>query len=375
MNYQQCTRCVMDTTAPDISFDEAGVCNYCRDYEVHLAEIKRTVEHEKAHRDEFLEKVKSDGRGKKYDCVVGVSGGVDSSYALHLAVKNGLRPLAVHLDNGWNSELAVHNISSLVRTLGVDLHTHVIDWPENRDMQLSFFKAHVVDIEMLMDNAMMAVNYQQAAAHRLHYILAGTNIATEGMPMPPTWNHFKYDVTNIKRIHSKFGSIPIKTHPLVSVGDWIWFEYVRKIKWISFLDFFPYNKNEALEILKSEVGYKPYPYKHYESVFTRFYQGYILPKKFGIDKRRVHLSTLVVNGQMSREEALAMLEGTPYPDAEQEKQDKEFVMKKLGFSQESFDRYIEDPGVPHSDYGSEIPLFQRLAKIGKALKLRRPGVA
>lgn len=375
MNYQQCTRCVMDTTTPDITFDDTGVCNYCKTFQVRLAANKRIVEQEQAHRDEFLDRVRADGQGRRYDCVVGVSGGVDSSYALYLAVKSGLRPLAVHLDNGWNSELAVHNISSLVTNLGVDLHTHVIDWPENRDLQLSLFKAHVVDIEMLMDNAMMAMNYEQAAANGVHFILAGTNIATEGLAMPPGWNHFKMDVKNIRRIHAKFGSLPIKSHPLLSVNRWIWFEYMKKIKWISFLDFFPYGKNEALEVLKREVGYKPYPYKHYESVFTRFYQGYILPKKFGVDKRRVHLSTLVASGQMRRDEALELLTHSPYPDSEQERQDKEFVMKKLGFTLDTFEEYMTHPGAPHAKYGTEEPWYRLLGSIGKRLRLRRPGEA
>src|SRR5229473_2421876 len=179
-SYQVCTRCVMDTTAADIRFDERGVCNYCRDFEAKLEAIRRTVADHQGHRDRFIASIKAGGRGKEYDCVVGVSGGVDSSYALLLAVKHGLRPLAVHLDNGWNTELATHNIANLVNHLHVDLYTHVIDWEENRDLQRSFFAASVVDIELLMDNAMFALNYQQAAQRGIRWILAGTNMATEG---------------------------------------------------------------------------------------------------------------------------------------------------------------------------------------------------
>ena len=352
-DYQVCSRCVMDTSARDLVFDEAGICNYCSGFLKNLEFLQAQVGDHEAHRDDFITAVKADGKGKEYDCIIGVSGGVDSSYALYLAVKHGLRPLAVHLDNGWNSELASHNIATLVDRLGVDLYTHVIDWEENRDLQLSFFKANVIDIELLMDNAMLAVNYQMAAKYDLKYILSGSNQATEGMSIPPDWNHYKYDVYNIKRIHQRFGSVPIKTHPLFSTMGYFWNRLVRRIMWVSFLDYFPYNKQKSIAILQNEFGYKPYPYKHYESVFTRFYQGYILPRKFGVDKRRVHLATLVVSGQMTRKDAMKMLEHTPYPDPGQEEEDRIFVMKKLGFTEESFLEYIGAPSVPHQVYGSE----------------------
>ncbi len=364
-DYQVCTRCVMDTSAEDIVFDENGVCNYCTDFLVKLKAANEKITDELANHDEFIARVKANGKGKKYDCIVGVSGGVDSSYALYLAVKHGLRPLAVHLDNGWNTELASHNIANLIDRLGVDLYTHVIDWEENRDMQISFFKANVVDIELLTDNTMIAFNYQQAAKHGLRYILSGGNSATEGLTIPSKWNHFKYDARNIRNIQRRFGSIPIKPHLLISTLDIIWYEIVRGVHWISFLDYYPYNKIEALETLKSEVDYWPYPYKHYESVFTRFYQAYILPRKFGYDKRRVHLSTLVANGQMNREEAIQMLETPPYPDSVQEEQDRLFVMKELGFTEKSFQQYMQATGIPHEKYGSEIKLYQLLMKIYK----------
>jgi N-acetyl sugar amidotransferase len=360
--YRVCSRCVMDTSVEGIAFDANGVCNRCSDFVAHLASLKDSAADHLAHREDLLEQVRAAGRGKPYDCIVGVSGGVDSSYALYLAVRAGLRPLAVHLDNGWNSELASHNIVSLVGRLGVDLYTHVIDWEENRDLQLSFFKANVVDIEMLMDNAMLALNYRQAAKHGLKHILSGVNLATEGMPMPANWVHYKRDVRNIRAIHRRFGSVPIRTHPLLSTLGHAWYEVVRGIRWVPFLDYFPYRKAEALETLQREVDYKPYPYKHYESVFTRFYQAYILPRKFGYDKRRVHLSTLIVTGQMKRQEALELLATPPYPDARQEEQDRIFVMKKLGFTEEQFARYIATPGVPHVRYGSELGMYQRLRK-------------
>jgi len=324
------------------------------------------------HLDELISAIKADGKGKEYDCIVGVSGGVDSSYVLYLAVKHGLRPLAVHLDNGWNSEEASQNIANMVDRFGVDLHTHVIDWEENRDLQLSFFKANVVDIELLMDNAMLALNYRQAAKYGIRYILFGYNMATEGMSIPPGWNHYKRDVYNIRQIHKRFGSHPIKTHPLFSTVDYLWYTFIYKVKGVSFLDYFPYNKSEALEVLEKEFGYKPYPYKHYESVFTRFYQSYILPHKFGYDKRRVHLSTLVISGQMTREEAMKLLGDSPYPDPRQEEQDRIFVMEKLGFTEESFNRYMNAPEIPHQEYGSEEWLMGLLSSVAKAIRVTIP---
>jgi N-acetyl sugar amidotransferase len=361
-----CTRCVMDTTATGITFDAQGVCNYCTDFVNRLEANRASVADPQARRDEFIARIKADGEGKEYDCIVGISGGVDSSYVLYLAVKHGLRPLAVHLDNGWNSELAAHNIASLVNSLGVDLYTHVIDWEENRDMQLSLFKANVVDIELLTDNALITLNYQQAAKYGIKYILSGSNTATEGLAMPQGWNHLKYDARNIRAIHKKFGTLPIRTHPLISVVDYVWYEFVRRIKWLPFLDYFPYNKFEAIETLQKEVGYKPYPYKHYESVFTRFYQAYILPRKFGYDKRRVHLATLVASGQMPRTEAMQLLAAPTYPDPRQEQDDLSFVMKKLGFTEESFQAYIRAPGVPHAAYPSEVGLYKMLLRVYKA---------
>jgi N-acetyl sugar amidotransferase len=359
----------MDTTACDITFDENGVCNYCTEFleKLELAKIK-VVDHQ-AHRDQFIAKVRTDGKGKDYDCIVGVSGGVDSSYALYLAVKSGLRPLAVHLDNGWNSELASHNIATIVKHLGVDLYTHVIDWEENKDLQLSFFKANVVDIELLMDNAMIALNFQQAAKYKLKYLLSGCNSATEGMRIPPHWNQFKYDAYNIRQIHKRFGTVPIKTHPLISSFDFIRYTAINRIKWIAFLDYFTYNKAKALALLQKEFGYKPYPFKHYESVFTRFYQGYILPRKFGYDILRVYLATLVMSGQISREEALKKLSEPAYPDPRQEEQDRIFVMKKLGFTPKSFDEYIRTPAVPHDAYGSEKWISEILLKLNRKLNV------
>ena len=367
VEYRECKRCVMDTSAVDISFDEHGICCYCNEFSNKLAILNEKKAKDSNAKDEFISKIKTGGLGKDYDCIVGVSGGVDSSYVLYLAVQHGLRPLAVHLDNGWNSELAAHNIANLISTLNVDLYTHVINWNENRDLQRSFFKAHVIDIEMLMDNAMLALNYKMAVKHKVKFILSGSNSATEGMNMPKTWNHLKFDARNIRSIHKKFGTLPIATHPLLSTPRFIWYEFIKHIKWVSFLDYFDYQKDVAIDTLVKDCNYKPYPYKHYESVFTRFYQAYILPKKFKVDKRRLHLSTLIISGQLTRAEAINLLNESTYHNDELEKQDLKFVIKKLGFSEAEFMEYINAPRVHHNHFKTEEPLWNGLKKLYKLI--------
>ena len=354
-----CTRCVMDTSAPDIRFDTSGVCTYCTGF---LESRRRYLEDDPVVRqkrlDALLADVRAAGRGKRYDCIIGVSGGVDSSWALALAVDLGLRPLAVHMDNGWNTELAQNNIANLVRGLGVDLRTHVIDWTEYRGLMEAFFSSDVIDVELLYDNAGIAVNFQAAAAEGLKHMLNGTNVATEGMRMPPTWNWLKYDKRNIKGISKQFGGPRLRTFPSIGTLDMIHYQ-LRGIRWFSFLDYFDYRKRDALQSLQGRFDYKPYPFKHYESVFTRFYQGFILPTKFGIDKRRLHLSTLVMNGEMTRDEALAVLEGIPYESEKLLRDDTAYFLKKMGWSREKLDAYLARPGVPHDVYPTEKPLWDR----------------
>jgi hypothetical protein len=231
----------------------------------------------------------------------------------------------------------------------------------------AFFDADVIDIELLYDNAMLAVNYQQAAKHVVKYILGGTNQATEGMRIPKTWNWFKYDKRNIRALARKFGQTSLKTFPAIGTIEYIWYEFVRKNRWISFLDYFAYNKFEALEVLQKEYGYKPYPYKHYESIFTRFYQGYILPHKFGVDKRRVHLSTLVVAGQMSREQALQGMQGIPYPSEKALEEDKQYFIKKMGWRMSQLAEYIARPEKSHALYPSEKRLWDYCVGVYKKL--------
>jgi len=371
---QVCTRCIMDSSVPNIRFDAQGICNYCTDFLERCAHVLDDSSAVKAGKLKALvDEVKRAGQGKRYDCIVGVSGGVDSSWVLVKAVELGLRPLAVHMDNGWNSELAQNNIANLVQKLGVDLYTHVIDWPEYKALMQAFFDADVLDVELLYDNAMVAVNYQQAAKFGIKHLLAGTNSATEGMTMPKGWNWNKFDKKNIRALGKRFTNTSLKTFPAIGTIEFFNFRFVKGIRWTSVLDLMPYNKAAVLKELTEKYGYKPYPYKHYESIFTRFYQGYLLPRKFGVDKRKLHLGTLVASGQMDRATALKDLEGIPYPSEAQLNEDRQYFLKKMGWTQEQLDGYLRRPPVPHDAYPSEAGRWEFATRMLMRLRKLRGG--
>jgi len=356
--YQQCTRCVMDTSASGIVFNKVGTCNYCNE----LIEINKVNDLEIKNLDMLIDKIKNHGKDKEYDCIVGVSGGVDSSYSLYLAKKHGLRVLAVHMDNGWNSELAVNNIKNLVEILNVDLYTHVIEWEEYKNLMQSFFDADVIDVELLYDNAMLAVNYQQASKYGIKYILSGSNTNTEGMRMPRNWNWHKLDKKNIISL-SKLRNIKLKTFPIIGRVKHMFYSKIKKIEWVAFLDYVDYQKQDCMDFLVREFDFKPYPYKHYESIFTRFYQGYILPTKFKVDKRKLHLSTMIVNGQMKREDAINDLNKIPYISKIALEEDKEYFLKKLEWKNKDLKNYVARKEKPHTEYGSEILFWNKITSI------------
>ena len=363
-NIQICKRCVVNANVPGATFDANGYCNFCNTFIEHNTHIiQKDPALQKQELDVFVQKVIRNGKGKQYDCIVGVSGGVDSSWVLVQVKKLGLRPLAVHMDNGWNSELAQNNIENLVRGLGVDLYTHVIDWEEYRALMQAFFDADVIDVELLYDNAMLGVIYTQAAKQKLRYMLTGANKATEGIPLPDVWSWNKFDKRNIVALGKAFGNIKLKTFPAMGSAEWAWNYYVKLIQFCPFLDYLPYNKFEALDVLQRDFNYKPYPYKHYESIFTRFYQGYILPKKFGVDKRIIHLSTLVAAGQMTREDALKGLEGIPYPSQQALEDDIEYFLKKMNWTKEQLDDYLKRPERKHDEFPSEKKQHEFLATL------------
>ncbi len=369
-----CTRCIMDTAAPKIKFDETGRCNYCTEYIALINEAERNQTQKEKGLIGLIDRIKKEGRNKEYDCIVGVSGGLDSSYVLYISKKLGLRALAVHMDNGWNSELAVSNIEKLCRNLNVDLYTCVLDWETFKNLQIAFFKANVIDIEMLTDHAIAATLYEIALKRKIKYILAGTNLANEGMRMPPGWTHFKRDLWNIKGIYKKFGdSKRIKNFPTIGITKTLKYMFVNRIKWISILNYVTYNKEEAIAMLNNEIGWRPYEKKHYESVFTRFYQGYILPTKFGVDKRKLHYSTLICSGQISRDEAMELMKNPPYENNQLLQEDKNFVLKKLGFTSGEFENYLHAPPVSHTHYPSNKWIYGLLLKAQRFMRsfLRR----
>ena len=367
--YRICKRCIMDTTAGNIEFDNNCHCNFCTNFIEELNKAKFSdSKNREARLKKLVETVKKNGSGKPYDCIIGLSGGADSSYALYFSKKLGLRPLAVHMDNGWNSELAVNNIRNLVDKLEVDLHTHVIDWEEYRSLMQAFFDANVIDIELLYDNAMLAVNYQMAKKYRLKYILSGSNTSTEGMAMPDGWNWFKRDKKNIKNIGKKFGNVKLKTFPTIGMVGVV-VNILKGVKWVPFLDYFKYNKAMAMDFLTENFGFKQYPYKHYESVFTRFYQGYILPEKFNIDKRKLHLSTLICSGQMNRDDALEIIKDIPYPTKQDLENDKEYFLKKMKWNKKQMEDYISSPEKPHRLYGTEKDLWEFCIKIKRKFRI------
>lgn len=363
-----CTRCIMDTSDPDITFDEHGVCNHCHRYD---QELPKRVFHgqEGARRlKQLVDKIKEAGKNREYDCIIGVSGGVDSTYVAYLTKQLGLRPLAVHFDNGWNSELAVSNIEKTLDKLGIDLYTYVMDWPVFKNLQLSFLKASTPDGEIPTDHAINALLFQEASKRNIKYIISGMNFATESMSVP-AWSYGHSDWKYIKAVHKLFGTSDLKKFPHFTFVDLFKWNILQRIQVVSVLNYIEYNKEEAMDILKNQLGWVYYGGKHYESVYTRFYQGYILPEKFSIDKRRGHLSDLIRSGQINREKALEEINKPGYPE-QLLHQDKEFVLKKLNLTESSFDAIMKLPRKLFTDYPNRYADIQKLKSIVNFLRTK-----
>ncbi|GMU86072.1 MAG: hypothetical protein AMXMBFR48_13140 [Ignavibacteriales bacterium] len=358
---QICTNCILDSEISDILFNDDGVCNYCLTYREQAGkELLNTVPRE-FELNRIVDAMKKKGRGKNYDCIIGLSGGVDSSYVALLTKRLGLRALAVHLDNGWNSEISVKNIKNIVEKLGLDLHTHVIDWEEFKDLQVAFLKAGVVDIELLTDHAISAIMYHMARKEKVDYFISGYNLVTEGI-MPANWSYAKWDRKNILAIHSLFGQKELKTYPTYSLITKILGEF--KYKTFRLLNYVEYNKQKVIEELIDELGWQSYGGKHHESIFTKFYQSYILPKKFGIDKRKAHISNLICSSQMTREQGLEEILKPIYNSMDECESEIEYVVKKLGLKRSDFDKYMSEPAVSHLYY----PNGQRMNNFLKSIK-------
>jgi len=341
-----CKRCVMDTTDPNIIFDENGICNHCKDAERQLKLVaKKKMEFNLS---DFVSKMRNDGKGKEYDCIVGLSGGVDSCYVIHLMKTMGVRPLAVHIDNGWNTELAVQNIKNLLERLDVDLFTYVLNWEEFRDLQLAFLKASTPDSEIPTDHMIRPILSMVADHYNVKYVIFGINSATESI-LPKAWSFGHNDWKYIKGIHSRFGTVPLKTY--VYHTRMMSYFFREKQKWFYLLDYIDYNKDEAKKLLIEEYAWRDYGGKHYESFYTRFYQSYILPTKFGFDKRKMHLSNLIVSGQITREEALEALK-QPLYEKEQIERDIEYFCEKMDIDESEFQRIMNLPLKTFDDYPS-----------------------
>jgi N-acetyl sugar amidotransferase len=357
--YQICSRCIMDTTDPGISFDASGVCCYCRIYDRRVKnEVFRAAEGEER-LNAVVARMKQAGRGKRYDCLLGISGGVDSTMALWVLKQRGLRVLAIHLDNGWNSELAVDNIKKVLEKLDVDLQTHVLDWEEFRDLQLAFLKASVPNAEIPTDHAIVALHFKVAREQGIRYIINGGNVATEAF-VPTAWAYDARDLRHIKAIHRRFGSVPLRTFPMLGIAGSLWAVLGRGIKWIGILNYIDYDKARAIEMLQNELGWRPYGAKHYESLYTRFYQAYILRRKFGYDKRRAHLSNLVLAGEIIREQAIAEIEQDDYVGSPLYLQDREFVIKKLGLTESGFEAVMALPPRKHYEYPNHRLILEKV---------------
>ena len=363
--YRQCSITVMDNIAdPDIRFDEKGVSNYVHEFYQHYDENIPVNPGQKL--DELINRIKSEGRSKVYDCLTGISGGVDSSYLIHKAKEWGLRPLIVHFDNGWNTEISVRNINNIITKTGFELYTLVVNWEEFKDLQLSYIKAGVIDLEVPTDHAIYATWLQLARKFNIKYVLSGNNYITDSI-MPPRWLYNKSDAVNLMAIHKKYGKRKLKTYPVVKPLQQLLYNNLLEIKVVKPLNLITYNKEEAKQVLKDTFNWSDYGGKHYESFYTKFYQAHILPRKFHVDKRKPHLSNLILAKQISKDLALAELERPLYKDQELNT-DKDYFIKKLNISAEFLENYLNSPGTDHSVYGHQGFLKDRYP----VLKIARP---
>ncbi len=350
-SYQICTRCVMDTTDPDIRFNDKGVCNHCTDFLL----IRSHHNYKGAETDQefaaLIQKIKQAGQGKKYDCVVGLSGGIDSSYAAFIAKREGLRVLGVHLDNGWNSEEAVINIKNIARILGVDYESYVLDWEEFKEIQLAFLKASVPEADTPTDIAILSALHKVAAKYGVKHIISGGNFATEGI-LPKSWHYNAKDLTYFKYIHNKFGKGKIQSFPTFGFRSEMYYKFIKGIKMTYLLNFIPYNKDKAIELLMNELDWKNYGGKHYESKYTGFIQSFYLVKKFNLDYRRATLSSQICVDSVTRDEALEILKTPSYIESTVEKE-MEYISKKLGVSLAEFKSIVDLPGHWYKEYPND----------------------
>jgi N-acetyl sugar amidotransferase len=369
---QICMSCVMDTTDTKITFDENGVCDHCNDFKNNVMPDWDTSAKGVGQLRKQIDGIKKHGENKDFDCILGMSGGADSSYLLHLVVKEfGLRPLVFHVDGGWNSDIAVSNIKVMVDKLGLDLYTEVINWEDMKEFQLGYFRSGLPNIDVPQDHAFVATLYNFADKYGIKYILNGGNISTECVRNPLDWLYYGTDMLQLNYIRKKFVNSRLENYPFSSVfRHKLYLRYVRGVKVIKPLDSMPYIKQDAMNFLQSEYGWRPYPQKHFESRFTKFYEGYWLPKRFGFDTRKVQYSSLILTGQMTRNVALEKL-ALPALSDEDVRKDFQFIAKKLQVDIAELTGFLEMPLKSHRDYPNQQWIFNLGAKCMKWLGLER----
>lgn len=372
--HQICTNCVMDSTDSAIVFDERGVCDHCNTFYTKVQPRWDTGEKGKAELERMVETIRKSGRGKDFDCIIGMSGGIDSSYLVYAAKEiMSLRPLVFHVDAGWNSQIAVNNIERMVDGLGLDLFTEVIDWEEMKDLQRAFFRSGVPHIDTPQDHAFFATMYKFAIQNHVRHILTGANLSTECIRNPIEWMYYQSDSSQIRDIHRRFGERPLKKFPLTSIlWHKVWLPYAHGIRVLRPLNHMPYIKAEARQLLMDRFGWQPYPQKHFESRFTRFYESYWLPERFGYDVRKIQFSSLIVTGQMSREDALAELAKPPY-DAMTIGREIEFVANKLDMSLDELKACMSLPRKSYQDYNNQEKTYRLGARVMRLLGIELGG--
>lgn len=350
-----CTRCIMDDTVQGITFDEKGECTFCKIHDELDAKFPANADTSRE-LDTLIAKIKKDGKGKRYDCVVGVSGGRDSTYTLYSAVKLGLRPLAVHFDNGWNSDLAVQNIKNVCKKLNIELYTHVADWEEFKDMQRAFLKASVPDAEVPTDWVIFSVLFKAAKDEGVKYIIHGHSFRTEGTT-PLTWTYM--DGKYVNYIQKRFGTKRIKSFPVMTMFDYLYYTFIKRIVQVRLLYYLPYDEDKILDMLTNEVGWQSYGGKHHESKYTGFFQSFILTRKFNIDKRKLHYSALIRSGQLNRQNSLDKVKTDPYIGG---METLEYCLKKLEFTHEEFETIMNEKPRLFTDYKSHYSLVRSMEK-------------